>query len=123
MIAMVIPAAKKTQTEVIKSISPSIGGAKLDACSGYNGNCDCTALVRSLNGRVTRVKFAAPKNPNSTDNGKNGQDATQADDPENRGAVGCARRIVVIAEQQDVINGRADFSSGGVHQAQAHVAA
>jgi hypothetical protein len=27
----------------MNSIRLSTWGAKLDACSGYNGNCDCTA--------------------------------------------------------------------------------
>src|SRR5262252_6557349 len=107
MMAMVIPAAKKTQTEVIKIISPSICGAKLDACSGYNGNCDCTALVRSLKLFVLGTNLAAPENPNPSHNGKNGEDAAKADDLENRGAVGRGRGIVVVAEKQDVVDGRA----------------
>src|SRR6266566_485218 len=123
MMAKVIPAAKKTHTEVIKSISPSTSGAKLDACSGYNGNCDCTALLRSLKLRLARTNLAAPENPNPSHNRNNGEDAAQADDPENGGAVGGARGIVVVAEKQDVVDGRADFPVGGVHQSQPHVAA
>ncbi|PYT53806.1 MAG: hypothetical protein DMG43_08020 [Acidobacteria bacterium] len=41
--ATVIATAKKKHTALIKSIRASTCGAKLDACSGYNGNCDCTA--------------------------------------------------------------------------------
>src|SRR5919108_4733663 len=110
MIAIVIPAAKKKQTEVMKIISPSTAGAKLDACSGYNGNCDCTALVRSLQLRAGRANFTAPGNPDPSDNRKNGKDAAQADDPEDGSAIGGARGIVVIAEQQDVIDGGPNLS-------------
>src|SRR5205085_10342260 len=120
--ATVIAEAKKNEMEVIKTIRPSTWGAKLDASGGYNGNCDCTALVRSLQVRVVRVKFATPENPNSPDNRKNGQDAADADDPENGRAVFCARWIIVIAEQQDVIDGRTNPSGRSVHQAEAHVA-
>src|SRR5215469_15026134 len=123
MMAMVIPAAKKTQTEVIKIISASTCGAKLDACSGYNGNCDCTTLVRSLQTRMACANFTAPRNPDSRDKGKNGQDAAKADDPENGGTVFCARGIVVVAEQQDVVDGSADLPGGGIHEPQSHVAA
>ena len=94
MMAKVIAAAKKTQTEVIKIISPSTGGAKLDASGGYNGNCDCTVLVCSLKIRVGRTDLAAPGNPNPSNNRENGQDAAEADDPEDRGAIGGARGIV-----------------------------
>ena len=34
-----------------------------------------------------------------------------------------ARRVVVIAIQQNVIDRRADFARGGIHEAEAHVAA
>src|SRR6516225_5869592 len=121
--AKVIPAAKRTHTAVIKTISASMCGAKLDACSGYNGNCDCTVLVRSLKLFLLRTNLAAPENPNPSHNRKNGEDAANADDPENGSAVGGARGIVVVAEKQDVVDGRADLPVGGVHQSQAHVAA
>src|SRR6266566_4934572 len=41
--ATVMATANKKHTALIKSIRASTCGAKLDACSGYNGNCDCTA--------------------------------------------------------------------------------
>src|SRR5690349_425391 len=122
MMARVIAAAKKTQTEVIKIISPSTSGAKLEACSGYNGSCDCTVLVCSLKIRLG-ADLAAPENPNPPEDEQNGQDAAQANNPENRGAVGAVRGIVVVTEEQDVIDRRANLSGGGVHQPQAHVAA
>src|SRR5215471_4691682 len=115
--------AKKTQTEVTKIIRASTWGAKLDACGGYNGNCDCTVLVRSLNVGVGCVKFAPPENPNSPDNRENSQDAADADDPEDGSAVFCTRGVVVVTEQQDMVDGGANFSRRGIHQAQAHVAA
>src|SRR5579859_7364406 len=98
--AKVIAAAKKTQTEVIKIISPSTGGAKLDASGGYNGNCDCTVLVCSLKIRVGRTDLAAPGNPNPSNNRENGQDATEADDPKDRSAIGGARWIVVVRSEE-----------------------
>jgi hypothetical protein len=42
-IAAVITTPKNRQIRVMNSIKLSTWGAKLDACSGYNGNCDCTA--------------------------------------------------------------------------------
>src|SRR5690242_10540356 len=123
MMAKVIAAAKMTQMEVIKIISPSMGGAKLDASGGYNGNCDCTALVCSLKFRVGRMNLAAPGNPNPSDKQKNSQNAAQANDPEDGSAVLRARGIVVVTKQQDVIDGRANLSRGSVHQAKAHIAA
>src|SRR5947207_2942639 len=123
MMAMVIPAAKKTQTEVIKIISASTCGAKLDASGGYNGSCDCTILVRSLQIRTGGPKVTAPGNPDAPDEQENRQDAAEADNPKNGSAVLCARGVIVVAEQQNVVDGRANLSSGGVHKAQAHVAA
>src|SRR5215472_12724690 len=123
MMAKVIPAAKTTHTEVIKTIRSSMCGAKLDACSGYNGNCDCTGLVRSLKLFMLRTNLAAPENPNPSHDRKNGEDAAKADDLENGSAIGGARGIVVVAEKQDVVDGRRDLPLGGVHQSQAHVAA
>ena len=123
MMAMVMPAAKKTQTEVIKIISASTCGAKLDASGGYNGSCDCTILVRSLQIRMGDTKLTAPGNPDTPEEQENRQDAAEADDPENRRAVFCARGVIVVAEQQNMVDGRANLSSGGIHKAQAHVAA
>src|SRR5689334_13244462 len=121
--AMVIAAAKKTQTEVIKIISASTCGAKLDASGGYNGSCDCTILVRSLQIRVGGAMFTAPGNQDTPDKQENRQHAAETDNPKNGGAVFRARRVIVVAEQQNVIDGRANLSRGGVYQAQAHVAA
>src|SRR6266849_1704916 len=123
MIGMVIPAAKKTQTELMKIIRASTCGAKLDASGGYNGNCDCTILMRSLKLGVGRTDLAAPGNPNAPNNRENGQNAAEADDSEYGSAVSGARGIVVITEQQDVIDRRADLSCRGVDQSEAHVTA
>src|SRR5258708_23885430 len=43
--------------------------------------------------------------------------------PENGGAVPRGGGVVVIAKQQDVIDGRADLSGGSIHEPEAHVAA
>ena len=47
---------EKEADAVMYTISASTLGAKLDACSGYNGSCDCTALVCSL--RISRSRGA-----------------------------------------------------------------
>src|SRR5205085_3984650 len=121
--ATVIAEAKKNEMEVIKTIRLSTWGAKLEASGGYNGNCDCTALGRSLKIRMARAKFAAARKPNAPNKSENCQDAADANDPENGSAVGGVRGVVVVTEQQNVVDGRADLSGRGVHQAQAHVAA
>src|SRR5260370_16253604 len=67
--------------------------------------------------------FAAPENENSPDNAENGQNAAEGDDLENGGAVGRTRRVVVITEEQDVVDGGTNFTRRGIHQPQAHVPA
>src|SRR5713101_8469308 len=47
----VMSAEKKTQVTRMKNIKASMLPAKLDACSGNNGSCDCTVLMRSLQTR------------------------------------------------------------------------
>ena len=42
MTAAVTATAKNKQIAVMYTIRASTLGAKLDACSGYNGICDCT---------------------------------------------------------------------------------
>src|SRR5205085_8391434 len=121
--AAVIRKAKKTQTYVRYVIRSSTRGAKLDAAGGYSGNGDCTALARSLNFRMARVRFAAPGNPNSSDDYENRQDAAKANDPKNGSAILRGRRIVMEAEQQDAIDRRADLSCRSIDETQAHVAA
>src|SRR6266852_8723918 len=49
-IAAVMATAKNRHTAVMYTIRASTLGAKLDACSGYSGSCDCTVLVCSLFG-------------------------------------------------------------------------
>src|SRR6516164_1495442 len=102
--ATVIPLAKKRQTEVIKIISASTCGAKLDASGGYNGSCDCTMLVRSLQIRMGGAKLTAPGNPDAPDKQENCQHTAETDHPKNRGAVSCARWVIVVAEQQNVVD-------------------
>src|SRR5215831_1835453 len=123
MMAIVITAAKKTQTEVMKIMSASTCGAKLDASGGYNGSCDCTTLVRSLQIRMGGAKLTAPGNPYARHKQENCEHAAETDNPKNGGAVFCTRRVIVVAEQQNVIDGGANLSCGGVHQGQPHVSA
>src|ERR1051325_2065320 len=42
MTATQMATAKNRHTEIIKKTRLSTWGAKLEACSGYNGICDCT---------------------------------------------------------------------------------
>src|ERR1700724_1995756 len=96
MTAAVIATAKNRHTAVMYTIRASTLGAKLDACSGYNGSCDCTVLVcswfgaaaeRRMHVRVARAGIATPENQDAGDDREYGQKSTQADDSENRGAV------------------------------------
>ncbi|HEY2822244.1 MAG TPA: hypothetical protein VGJ06_14465, partial [Candidatus Acidoferrum sp.] len=66
MTAAVTATAKKRQIAVMYTIKASTLGAKLDACSGYSGSCDCTALVCSLRFRIERV-IAPPEDQNPRD--------------------------------------------------------
>jgi len=70
-----------------------------------------------------RQSFAAARNQNSSDNAENGEDPAETDELENRGAVSGGGGIVVIAKEQNVIDGRADLSCRSVHETEAHVAA
>src|SRR5258708_19318354 len=115
---------KKTHTATIKSMRPSTSGAKLDADSGYNGNCDCTVLVCSLVAqiRARRCVIAAAENQKGEEHSGNCEHAAQADDAEDRGTIAGRARIILKAIQQDVIHGRPDFSGGRIHQSQANIA-
>ena len=59
-----------SEAKVSWTISASTLGAKLDACSGYSGSCDCTALVCSLRFRFERV-IATPEDQDPRDDREN----------------------------------------------------
>src|SRR3981189_2240341 len=121
---MVMAMAKKTHTATRKSMRLSTSGAKLDADSGYNGNCDCTVLVCSLVAqiRARHSVIAAAENQKGDEHSDNCEQAAQADDAEDRGAIASRAGIILKAIQQHVIHGRADFSGGRIHQPQTNVA-
>src|ERR1700720_1613464 len=119
--------AKNTHTAVIYTIRASTLGAKLDACSGYNGNCDCTVLVCSLLAaaaerrtqfRIWRAHIATPENQNTRHDGKDRQNSAETKDPENGGTVAAGRRVILETVEQQMIDGIADFAGGSVHQAE-----
>src|SRR5579859_7598797 len=66
--------------------------------------------------------FAAAENQNTGDQAKDRQKTAEANDFQNGGAVASGRRVVLVAEEQRAIDGRADFAGGGVHQPQTDVA-
>src|ERR1700760_4442317 len=103
MTAAVMATAKKMQIAVMYTIRASTLGAKLDACSGYSGSCDCTALVCSLRFRVERV-IAPPEDQNPRDDRENREYAAEADDAKNRGAVARGRRVVLEAIHQEMVD-------------------
>src|SRR5580692_589510 len=120
---------KKRQVRTMKKNSASTLPAKLDACSGKNGSGDCTALMCSLRRNVparTARRSGAMITPAENDE-TDGQteksgDPTHANHGKDGRAVTCLGRIVLIAEQQNVIDRSADFSSGRVDQAETYVA-
>src|SRR5882672_10077774 len=95
--------AKKTHMATMKSMRPSTSGAKLDADSGYNGNCDCTVLMCSLVAqiRARRSLIAAAENQKSDNHRSNRKNSGETDDAENRSAVASRGWIVLKAEQQN----------------------
>src|SRR6202042_1822538 len=95
--------AKKMQIAVMYTIRASTLGAKLDACSGYSGSCDCTALVCSLRFRFERV-IATPENQDSRDDRENREQPADPDDAKNRGAIARRRWIVLEAVHQKMID-------------------
>src|SRR5579871_69308 len=107
MTAMQMATAKKMQTETMNSISPSTSGAKLDAESGYNGNCDCTVLVCSLMAQIrARCRsFAAAENQKSDGHGGERHDAAEAHDLQDRCTVLRRGWIVFKAIEQNSIHG------------------
>src|SRR5260221_90814 len=131
MTAAVMATAKKRQMAVMYAISASTFAAKFEACCGYIGKSDCTVLVCSLF-RATLERWTrsscgsanvpAAENHDAHDNGEDGQDSTQANNPENGGAIAGGFRIVLKAKEQQMIDRRTDFSSGSVDQAETHVA-
>src|SRR5260221_10445714 len=131
MTAAVMATAKKRQMAVMYAISASTFAAKFEACCGYIGKSDCTVLVCSLF-RATlerwtrssrrRTNVSAAENHDAHDNGEDGQDSTQTNNPENGGAIAGGFRIVLKAEEQQMIDGRPDFSGGSVDQAEAYIA-
>src|SRR5580704_4477056 len=120
---------KKRQVSTMNENSASTLPAKLDACSGKNGSGDCTALMCSLRRNVparTARRSGAMITPAENDE-TDGQteksgDPTHANHGKDGRAVTCLGRIVLIAEQQNVIDRSADFSSGSVDQAETDVA-
>src|SRR5713226_471328 len=131
MTAAVMATAKKRQIAVMYTISESTLGAKFEACSGYNGISDCTVLVCSLfraalerrtrSGR-RHASIATAENHDSGDNGEDGQNAAQANNLEDGGAIAGGFRIVLKAKQQQMVDRRSDFPRRSVDQAEAHIA-
>src|ERR1700748_2159684 len=122
MTAAVMATAKKRQIAVIYIIRASTLGAKLDACSGYNGICDCTVLVCSLRFRFQRVMIAPPENQYACNDREDRQKPSQTHNPQNCGAVARGGRIVLEAVEQQVIDRTADLARGSVDQPQPDIA-
>src|SRR5271157_549579 len=72
---------------------------------------------------LRRGEFAAPENQNGCNDAHNGQNSPKTHNFENRGTVGGGTGIVLIAEEQHAIDGRADLARGGIHETEAYVAA
>src|ERR1700756_5035644 len=130
MTAAVMATAKNTHTAVMYTIRASTLGAKLDACSGYNGICDCTVLVCSLLAAaverwtqfgIRRVSIATPENQNTRHDRKDRQNPAGEKYPENGGTVTGGRRVVLETVEQQMIDGIADFACGSVHQSEPNV--
>src|ERR1700730_2705027 len=110
--APVITTAKKRHTAVMYTIRASTLGAKLDACSGYNGSCDCTVLGCSLSGAAAerRGNVAPAEDQDAGGHHQDGRNSPEPDDPENGRAIPRGRGVVLKTIQEEVIDGRADFS-------------
>src|ERR1700730_175869 len=130
MTAAVTATAKNRHTAVMYTIRASTLGAKLDACSGYNGICDCTVLVCSLLAataerwtqcRTWRVKITPPENQDARDDRQDRQYAAKANDPENRGTVAGGRRVILETIKQQMVDRIADLAGRRVHKTQAHI--
>src|SRR6267143_5486714 len=72
---------------------------------------------------LLRTSIAATENQNPHNDAENRQDPAQADDPEDRRTVSGGAGVVLVAEQQHVVDRRADFSRGRFDEAKAHVPA
>src|ERR1700730_15656269 len=119
--AAVITTAKKRHTAVMYTIRASTLGAKLDACSGYNGNCACTVSGCSLFGAAGRANVSPAEDQDAGDHHQDGRDSAEPDDSENGRAVPRGRRVVLKTVQKQVIDGRADFSRRRIDEAQTNV--
>src|SRR5579863_1441507 len=118
---MVMATAKNKQIAVMYTIRPSTLGAKFDACSGYSGSCDCTALVCSLRFRIGRV-FASTEDQYPRDDRENREQPADANDAKNRRAVACGRRVVLKAVQQKMVDWSANLAGRCVDQPESHIA-
>src|SRR5260370_35605231 len=102
--------AKNTQTAVTNNTRLSTCGAKLEACSGYNGSCDCT--ISPLLGGLTSL---APHVDRACGKSRSSAEALQrfpredAHDSQDRRAVSRRRGVILEAEQQHLVYRRSNF--------------
>src|SRR3984893_13685502 len=68
------------------------------------------------------ANIATPENQDTESDGEDGHETAETNNLQDSGAVARAFRIVFKAEQQQMIDGRADLARGSVDQAETHVA-
>src|ERR1700719_921336 len=84
--------------------------------------CSSRRAVAERRMQFGHAKIAATEKQDSGNNAENGQQAAQADNFQDRGAIARALGIVLKTEKQKMIDGRADFAGGSVDQAKTHIA-
>src|ERR1700710_2788149 len=119
MISPAIRTVKKTLISDQTMNRASTSGESAEAESGKRGNDDF------ISGGSQGPGLSGPPPPqehDEEDEADHGRQGGRAHDVQGDGAVASDRGIVVEAVEQDLVDEAADLVSGGLHQAETHVA-
>src|ERR1700733_13922439 len=94
----------------------------LDACTGNRGSSDPMALFSLSQNAAISAPVVAPCHEKKCAANQDESSSSQAHHIHSNGAIFARTRIVVIAEEQDLIDRSADLILGSLHQTQADVA-
>src|SRR5688572_15319171 len=110
--------AKNPVTARMKKYRLSTSGANEDACSGKSGIPDNIGITASRAARSLRPRLPAPSEHDETPDEQNGQHPAQTHEVHHHDPVSPALRVIVEAVQQQLVDGRADFSLTRFHERQ-----
>src|SRR5262249_11312536 len=104
-----ISPAKKTATPSKNPYSASTRGAMVEACSGQRRNADSILPARLPLSADASAPLTMHHDPYARTQGHYSDDASQAERPQDAECIRAALGIVVVTQEQELIDRRADL--------------